>query len=304
MILSTVLPAFVCVLLAASGQGGERITAQSIANMVTVGDWAGVEDAARRIHTFKHPIDVEDEFDVLTEVFMSTAYWGGAAVEDGLKGLAICVKHGADPNEGNGKPLRRLATWDRSGRYVEALLNLGADPNLGLEVRTPDGELIEAYAPLGIAVAAKNPDNVSALLKRKANPNAPYGRELVPPLTIAARSGQTDMMEWLLRAGAKVDSRDARMKQTALHAAAGANQLDAIELLLRAKADPKLLDVNGLTPLQFAQQERALAAVRVLSASVGKKRTVVPARRANPNGSCPAQIADWPHKPNAPRTEP
>ena len=100
MMTLAIFPALICALQAASGLGmrWQWISAGSIADMVLRGDWVGVENAARGMHTFKHPIHVQDEFDVLTEIFVASGQRGGVGVERGLKGLAICVKHGADPN--------------------------------------------------------------------------------------------------------------------------------------------------------------------------------------------------------------
>ncbi|XP_045184795.1 ankyrin-3-like [Mercenaria mercenaria] len=138
-------------------------------------------------------------------------------------------------------------------KYVERLLQAGADPNMTGPLRT---------SPLMYAVQMRNIDTVKLLLRYGADVNLKNGREDVP-LLIALYTGSTEIMRILLDAGA--DPNYAHSDgNTPLLIACYDNQIDIVELLLRYHAIVSKGNSNGYTPLHIAAWNGHLNSVRVL----------------------------------------
>lgn len=90
------------------------------------------------------------------------------------------------------------------------------------------------------------------LLDRGADVNArnSYGYF---PLSYVAED--VEFVRMLLDRGARIDDRDNYLGLTPLHIAAGGRDIEAVRLLLEQGADVNVLDKNGKTPSQCADQQ-------------------------------------------------
>lgn len=116
------------------------------------------------------------------------------------------------------------------------------------------------------AVAAGRADVVKPLLDRGADPNAATTAD-VTPLMVAARGGRADIVAMLLAKGAKPDAKAAVGATTALLDACCIGETGTVKALLAAKADAKLADLQGATPLHRAAEAGALPCVQALLAA-------------------------------------
>lgn len=98
------------------------------------------------------------------------------------------------------------------------------------------------------------------------------------PLKEAAGNNDVAWMRWLLERGVVVDRTGTG--ETALHAAVAADAREAIDLLLAAGADVNASDVDGFTPLFFAQ---SIEAIRQLQAAGADPRV---RNQAGEDASC------------------
>jgi len=85
------------------------------------------------------------------------------------------------------------------------------------------------------------------------------------PLIVAADEGMSNIAKLLIKAGADLNARD-KIGQTALHLAAGRDHAEIVKLLLEAKARRDIKAINGLTPYQFAVENRMKKAASLLKA--------------------------------------
>ena len=179
---------------------------------------------------------------------------------------------GADPNSlgEHGDPLLVVASRQGHLGIVEALLEQGADVNLG----TQNGTALQQ------AILYNNPDIAELLLKfgaavtwYDAEQAALYGRANLLNrfilagvsanlanadgntfLISAAYGGHTEAVQVLLDAGTDVNRSNSN-GWTALLAAASNGKAEAVRLLLEAGANPNAADKSGDTPLMRASKQ-------------------------------------------------
>ena len=115
--------------------------------------------------------------------------------------------------------------------------------------------------PLHLAVRRKDPWAVSMLLTRGALVNEPNGSGLTP-LMLAANAwtnksthNETEVLKILLTHKANVNEQSGERQMSALHLATSCGYEQGILFLLQARTDPKIRDVKGRTPLQYARDE-------------------------------------------------
>lgn len=115
--------------------------------------------------------------------------------------------------------------------------------------------------PLHLAVRRKDPWAVSMLLTRGALVNEPNGSGLTP-LMLAANAwtdksthSQTEVLKILLTHKANVNEQSGEHQRSALHLATSCGYEQGVLFLLQGGADPKIRDVKGRTPFQYARDD-------------------------------------------------
>ncbi len=169
---------------------------------------------------------------------------------------------------------------------VQLLLEAGANPNLANRF---------GVTPLHEAATVANSEMLIAMLDAGGNANAAFGAGETVLMT-AARAGDDESVRALLAHGGKVDATESWHGQTALMWAAMENHAEVVDLLLEAGAKvdrasmkhdwvkisysqgnvPKTRDLGGLTALQFAARQGAVAAVDKLLEAGANPNAVEP----------------------------
>ncbi len=161
-------------------------------------------------------------------------------------------------------PLLLAVSYGMGSSLIEALVRAGADPNRHVA-------LDRSSRPLEMALTLQDLNAARSLLRFKADPNLVSRPGDIPPLANAIALAAIDDLDRpldfareLLDAGAQVNTRGPQ-GTTALHLAAMTANAQAIELLLKRGADPTLRDAQGKTALDHAREQRARAAVAMLT---------------------------------------
>ena len=85
------------------------------------------------------------------------------------------------------------------------------------------------------------------------SPGVPAGVKRITPLIQAVQSGHMRLIGQLIRGGAEINAKDA-LGRTAAHYAVLHNNLPVLELVIAAGADANLVDNDGNSPLDYAQE--------------------------------------------------
>ncbi len=184
---------------------------------------------------------------------MSAAYSGKRDA------VARVLKAGgkADLRSKDGKTALFFAAGWADAATVKTLLDAGAR----IDARTDDG-LTAAM----IAAARGKAETLKALTDAGANV-AFVNKWGETALIMAARTGDIEKVKILLTAGAQPDSRDNTGASALWVACSTGASLDVVKALLDAKADVKLADNDGVTPLMRAADRGDLELVKVLVAA-------------------------------------
>ncbi len=142
---------------------------------------------------------------------------------------------------------------------IAALLKGGADPSIVDQ---------QGRTALFIAAQAGHASCVEVLAKVGVGLNACTGWQGTA-LHAAAQGGHTECIEVLVMMGANLNATKAGDGGTALHSAAFSGHAPSIVALLKGKADPNILDANGMAALHVAanehNDERAVCIVESLA---------------------------------------
>ena len=122
---------------------------------------------------------------------------------------------------------------------------------------------VAAVSPVSDAAQKADKAGLVALLKQKADVNAPQGDGMTA-LHWAAYRGDTEMADALVKAGANVKAVTRNGNITPFSLACQNGNAAMIELLLKAGADPNGVILEGQTPLMTAAHSGNLDAVNVL----------------------------------------
>jgi ankyrin repeat protein len=123
--------------------------------------------------------------------------------------------------------------------------------------------LSAADTRLADAAQQGNIENIRALLKQKADVNAPQG-DGSTALHWAAQKDDVEMAKLLLAGGANVKATTRLGAATPLFMAAKNGNAAMIDLLIKSGAEPNSADEHGTTPLMFAAASGNAGAVRTL----------------------------------------
>ncbi|QMW26979.1 hypothetical protein G4B84_002268 [Aspergillus flavus NRRL3357] len=162
--------------------------------------------------------------------------------------VVTLLKYGADPNmkdDNNASPLLWATTYSQQN-LVRLLLANGADPDI------PD---IHGQTPFMRAVVTAQQEIAEALLQHGANPNTKVTAYGTTALHWATSRRDESLIRLLLEKGADPNCADAVYGQTPLlwGVQHGLNQV--ILLLLEKGADPNVTDINGQTPMSWADPD-------------------------------------------------
>ncbi|WP_303673607.1 ankyrin repeat domain-containing protein [Vampirovibrio chlorellavorus] len=153
---------------------------------------------------------------------------------------------GLNPNFSNefGDTLLMLAAGMGNAEVTRQLVALGGQVNA-------QNASFKNYTPLIMAVLAKAPDCVEALMQSPELDLNLADTEGNPPLAYAVVVNQPEIVDILLQKGANPNQANYD-GLTPLAQACGLESLSILEKLLAAKADPNRVDLDGDTPLLIA----------------------------------------------------
>ena len=144
-------------------------------------------------------------------------------------------------SRGDGKIMLYAAAASDNQALVNALLDLGCDPNGTFE---PDATALHAAAERGYVGI------VMSILKHQVDLNARNSKSETP-LFISAKNNHEQVVTILIQKGADLDAR-AYVEWTPLYAAANNGHLKIVQHLLKAGADMNLKTETGGTALSAA----------------------------------------------------
>jgi ankyrin repeat protein len=127
-----------------------------------------------------------------------------------------------------------------------------------------DARAIGGESPALAAVRAGSASLLRALVEAGAKVDF-ADRDGVTALHVAVERGAREMVEGLLVAGAALDAEDLAFRQTALHLAVKVARPDLAVVLIEAGASPRAVDIDGWTPLDWAEYEHAEELVALLA---------------------------------------
>jgi uncharacterized protein len=179
-----------------------------------------------------------------------------------IRTLAAADRRGLEARDGHGRTPLHVATFAARGDAVRALIEAGADTD-ALEA--------DRYDAVTIAAVADDEATLALLLRLGAKATLTTSRWQGTALIAAAHLGHDGVVRRLIAAGAPLDHVNT-LHWTALIEAivlgdGGPRHQACVRALLDAKADHRLTDREGRTPLQLARERRYRAIVAMLEAA-------------------------------------
>ena len=264
----TLAVAFSIVQQGSSAEDKHRYPGQeSLTHAIADGKWTRVKELFAELKAEKRKPSEGSIAALMNGRIVSDLYYANI-----LTGIRFLKEAGENVNGTNGYALYLAAGGDRHGQIIERLLEYGADPNHAyFNPEYKNRNRIEGIPPLGEATSATN---VNLLLKYGAKPDVffvyestyrPVFKGHVTPLMRSVIIGPRPSVTKLLLDGkANPNLKCPENGMTALHFAAQYNFDNLIPMLLKAKADKKLKDKNGRTPLALARKFKATKAIKAL----------------------------------------
>lgn len=168
-----------------------------------------------------------------------------ATGEDDYKIVDYLIQSGAEVNQSiNGWTALMVAADEGSINSMKYLLKAGADVNYYWQEGGPTA--------ITMAASEDNLDCLKLLLENGADING-IGKSL-PPLCIASEEGNAQIVDYLILQNVELDKKDS-FGSTALMHAASEGQKKIVEKLLKAGADKSIVDANGYSASDYAEDE-------------------------------------------------
>jgi ankyrin repeat protein len=179
-----------------------------------------------------------------------------------IRTLAAADRRGLEARDGHGRTPLHVATFAARGDAIRALIEAGADTD-ALEA--------DRYDAVTIAAVADDEATLALLLRLGAKATLTTSRWQGTALIAAAHLGHDGVVRRLIAAGAPLDHVNT-LHWTALIEAivlgdGGPRHQACVRALLDAKADHRLTDREGRTPLQLARERRYREIVAMLEAA-------------------------------------
>jgi uncharacterized protein len=173
-----------------------------------------------------------------------------AAAKGDTNRMAKLIMHGADVNATGRNGMKPLfwALINRNFTGFKFLLDRGADPNAAVEVHQPP----ESNA-LTLAASLDEPEYLTELLVKEANPNSTVGKIRETALYDAVLFGKTNNIAILLKHGAALDWKPTNSK-TPLHWAVDQRNFEAALFLYRRGANPSIKDISNYSPIDTLRE--------------------------------------------------
>lgn len=209
------------------------------------------------------------------------AWVSAISSDDASKLLSLLLKHNPDLLHplvaSNGKSALMVAAKKGHQQLAEQLIELGVDVNESTDTQG---------TPFMFAVLGGHQDLAQWLLDQGADIDT-VGSNGWTALTIAAAKGNVHLLQWLINQGAQTQMRDVyrftpfmravdngyteaaavllslvetnvnardELDNTALHHAVSAANQAMVDLLIEHKADPSLVNQQGISPLNLAHK--------------------------------------------------
>ena len=176
--------------------------------------------------------------------------------------VKVLVGAGADVNRGDASTGASPLCIAAENGYVDVvtmLVNVDANVN---QAKTDDGT-----TPMYMAAQQGNVDVVRVLADAGANVDQARIDDGATPLFMAVHNGLVDVVKALVDAGANVNQATTDAGATPLHKAAHKGDVRVIKLLIDASANIHALDLDGESPLVWAQNYGTPDAVAALRAA-------------------------------------
>ena len=193
------------------------------------------------------------------------------------------LQAGANPNATDHEglaPLHYFAQLEFEAETFTVLIQANADPGLAVEIVQPCGRESSTDQSLGdsqgwrsstggwtplhyVGKVDEDTGMVKALVDAGADPDARDERGWTP-LHCAVQSYHTDIVIALLRAGANPNLHTRKFNRTPLHLAAHLCDGDTTQALIDGKANIDCVDVDGLTPLDVAEENEFADLVQLM----------------------------------------
>jgi len=176
---------------------------------------------------------------------------------------------GVDVNakDENGGTLLHSAV--RNGQSAEIVKFLVTEGKSDVNAKDNDDS-----TPLHSAIMKNNVDFAKILISAGANVNAKNNKGLTP-LGFALHTENIELINILLNAGANINAKDQPNGGTPLHYVVLKKNIELAKLLVSKGADVKAKDDEGLTPLDFAKENRDKAMMQYLSSSTKTKNPLI-----------------------------
>ena len=192
----------------------------------------------------------------------------------------LLIDHGANVNSTgpySSESILHTACWNDicNLELVEVLVKNGANLECKSHFKNDNGEVLDGFTPLFIAVKKKNVLLAKFLLEHGANVKAKLKSKkemwyTTTPLHFLLLDLQTEniaaflILKLLIKHGADIETPDSQFWYTPLHFMSGVGYIDGTKLLLRLGANMRALDKTGRTPFELALEKGHLEVVQIM----------------------------------------